>query len=62
MGIVLGFSEGSPNSSLPSGDLSLLKMKIYRLENFPKKDRPLSFKFLTVIQNLGRIVRAERND
>ena len=29
---------------------------------FPKKGRPFNFKLLTVIQNLGRIVRADRNN
>ena len=63
MGIVLASPEGLFlfDSSLPLGDISPLKMTIL-LSGFSKKDRPLSFEFPIVIQNLGRIVRAERND
>ena len=62
MGIVFEFSEGSPNSSFPLGDLSLSGNADFSLENSPKTDRPFNFKFLIVIQNIGRIVRADRNN
>ena len=40
----------------------LPKNEDFSLENPPKKNRPLSFKFVTDIQNHGRIVRAESNN